>query len=538
MTRFEDGRDLETTRIVDGFGLTIFEASPDRGDQTYWYDAASRLTRKTDADGVETIYAYDDAGRLLSETFTGSPADTVTYTYDSTAGGNRGVGRLTGVTDPSGGTALTYDAQGRLTLSDQTIGGQSYALAYAHDRDGGVVSITYPSGRIVEIERDPEGRITDIGTRASAMASLVSVVADAAYAPFGPLTGLTHANGLVLNQDHDLNYWQTGLELAAPGAHRLDLAFDRDDAGALDGVTDNLATGRGASFGYTDAGRLQYAVGAWGDHSFGYDPAGNRTELRTDTGGVVAYEFAITAPESNRIEEVRDTGWNVIRDLTWRDGGDLYQQQFTGGDAQTLFYDARKRLVELQVNAVGVASYGYDHDGRRVSATVGGQTTHYVFDADGRLLAEHAGGTGAVLREYVWLGRPPGRPARHSGRRDDDLRHPHRPDRRAPADDRRGEGRRVERGGHALGRGGHTIAGDDGPRPAPPGPVASGRKRAASELDAGLRPDPGTVYPSRPFGTGRGPEPVRLCGWRPAECGGSDGGNSALAHRSRNRHRP
>ena len=403
LTSFEDGRDLETTRIVDGFGLMIFEASPDRGEQTYWYDAAFRLTRKMDADGVESNYVYDNAGRLLSETFTGSPGDAVNYTYDSTTGGNRGIGRLTGVADPSGSSAMVYDAQGRLGLSSQTIGSHSYTLGYTYNEDGEVAAVTYPSGRIVEIERDPEGRITDIATRASAATPLAAVVSDAGYAPFGPLTGLTFANGLALSQEYDLNYWQTGLEVAAPGASRLDLAFDRDNAGALDGVTDNLSTGRDASFGYTGAGRLQYAVGAWGDHSFDYDPAGNRTELRTDTGGVVAYEFAITAPESNRIEEVRDTGWNVIRDLTWRDGGDLYQQDFTGGDTQTLLYDARKRLVELQVNAVGVASYAYDFEGRRVSATVGGDTTHYVFDVEGRLLAEHAGATGAVSREYIWL---------------------------------------------------------------------------------------------------------------------------------------
>lgn len=403
MTTFRDGRDLETTRVVDGFGLTIFEASPDRGDQTYWYDAASRLTRTVDADGVETLYAYDDAGRRLSETFTGSPADTVTYTYDSTAGGNAGVGRLTGVTDASGATTLVYDAQGRLSASGRTIGAQSYDLAYVHDDNGDVVAMTYPSGRVVEFTRDPEGRITDIGTRSSTGTPLTSVAADAVYAPFGPLKSLAYGNGLTLTQSHDLNYWQSGLTVAAPGANRLNLTFSRDAAGALDGVTDNLAGGRSASFGYTDAGRLQYAVGAWGDHSFGYDAAGNRTELRTDTGGVVAYEFAITPPESNRIEEVRDTNWTVLRDLTWRDGGDLYQQAFTGGDTQTFLYDARRRMVQLEENGVALASYGYDYDGRRVFATVGSQSVHYVFDAEGRLLAEHAGATGAVLREYIWL---------------------------------------------------------------------------------------------------------------------------------------
>jgi RHS repeat-associated protein len=66
-----------------------------------------------------------------------------------------------------------------------------------------------------------------------------------------------------------------------------------------------------------------------------------------------------------------------------------------------------KRLVSAGAVSGDQGTYGYDYQGRRVWRTVVGSSsttqTHYVFDEAGRLLAEHDGATGAVLREYVWL---------------------------------------------------------------------------------------------------------------------------------------
>jgi RHS repeat-associated protein len=59
--------------------------------------------------------------------------------------------------------------------------------------------------------------------------------------------------------------------------------------------------------------------------------------------------------------------------------------------------------VEFEVNNLTAANYTYDYNGQQVAATTGTQSIHYVYDLDGRLIAEHDGSTGSVLREYVWL---------------------------------------------------------------------------------------------------------------------------------------
>ncbi len=409
LIEFEDGRDLATTRIVDGFGLTISETSPDSGERTYWYDAANRMIQLVDADGVETDYTYDDAGRPLTQTFVGASGETITYAYDGVTGGNRGIGRLTGVTDASGTTALVYDAQGRVVGDARVIGAETYALAYGYNTNGDVISITYPSGHVITYARDPDGLITDVFAQEALLDPTIDIVTDVTYLPFGPVKHLTFGNGLSLLNNYDLNAWLTGIEVSSLATTTLDLSFDRDDNGGLTTVVDNGSSGRAASFGYTDSGRLQYAVGAWGDNSFSYDAAGNRTEVRTDDGIDVTYEFAVLSSTSNQVIEVRDKNWDLVRELTYRDGGDLSAQSFAGGSDFDYAYSATKRVVELEEDAVTTATYAHDFAGRRVARALLGSSDliHYVFDAQGRLLAEHDGSTGDMIREYVWLDDTP-----------------------------------------------------------------------------------------------------------------------------------
>jgi RHS repeat-associated protein len=406
ITSHKDGRALETTMIVDGFGQVIQENSPDRGLRKYWYDTAGQMTKLVDGDAEETNFTYDLAGRRTSMTFPGAAQEAVTYTYDAVAGGNKGVGRLTGVTEESGSTNLKYDGQGRLVTDTKVIDGLSYAVNYAYDANGKVTQITLPSGRVVAFTRASDGLVTAATTKPTSTGAVQNIATNVAYQPLGPLKQLTYGNGLTLTRTHDQNYWLTGAEVSATGANRLDLTFSRNANGQLDGVTDNAATGRSASYGYTDAGRLQYGVGPWGDHGYVYDAAGNRTDLRIDVGGVVSHEFAATSGSNNRVTLVADASSNPLRNLQYRDGGDLYEDARVGGATYQYYYNARKRLVAVNKDTVDQAYYTYDWRNQRVSRQILVPTyaaTHYIYDQQGHLLAEHNGSTGAVIKQYIWL---------------------------------------------------------------------------------------------------------------------------------------
>lgn len=402
----KDGRTLETTRVIDGFGHVIREVSPDRGTTTYWYDAAGNLTQTVDGDGQQTNYAYDNTYRLTSATFAGASAETITYSYDSTAGGNAGVGRLTGVTEESGSTALKYDAQGRLIRDAKVVQGQSYAVEYAYDRNGAVTGITLPSGRTVAIARAADGLLTGITTKATPASAGETLASNVEYRPFGPLKGLTYGNGLSLTRSFDGNDWLERIEVKATGVTSLDLSFGRNANGQLTGVTDNASSGRGATFTYTDAGRLATANGSWGDETYTFDAAGNRTSKASTIGGTTVTENLVLASTSNRVDGVQQAGGTPLRTLTWRPGGDLSQAAFAGSSTWDYQYNARKRLKLVKLDGGDRAQYGYDFRGQRVWRTIigaGARQAHYIFDPGGRLLAEHDGATGAVVREFVWL---------------------------------------------------------------------------------------------------------------------------------------
>lgn len=148
VTAYADPRALVTSYVRNGFGEVIRETSPDAGVTATVRDQRGLATQVTDGRGVVVNMAYDTGGRLLSETYPASPTENVSYAYDSVAGGNKGVGRLTGVTDQSGSTALAYDALGRIASETRVIGARSYTTSYAYDAADHVSQITYPSGRI------------------------------------------------------------------------------------------------------------------------------------------------------------------------------------------------------------------------------------------------------------------------------------------------------------------------------------------------------------------------------------------------------
>ena len=52
-------------------------------------------------------------------------------------------------------------------------------------------------------------------------------------------------------------------------------------------------------------------------------------------------------------------------------------------------YDAENRQVTANINGCDMGGYVYDGDGQRVSKTVNGNTTVYVYDAFGNLAAEY-----------------------------------------------------------------------------------------------------------------------------------------------------
>ncbi|HEV2693075.1 MAG TPA: RHS repeat-associated core domain-containing protein [Verrucomicrobiae bacterium] len=394
-----DPRLLSTAFIYDGFGRVISEVSPDRGTNLYQWDSAANCVLERDARNVFKARTFDKLDRPLSETYSAYPAENIAYSYDSTAGGNKGIGRLTGFTDESGNTTLIYDERGNVVSTTRTIGGTGYTTAYMYDLADRVTRVTYPSGHVIGYGRDNLGRVTSVTYRPSGAGAVTILATNISYAPFGPMTSLAYGNGLVRTLGYDLDYRLTNIVTGAGSVSNQNLGLAYDAVNNITAIIDRLAPERSQTFAYDENYRLKQAAGVYGATAFGYDGVGNRLS-RTAQGSTENYTYATTA---NRLQTVTKPG--NVRSLAYTAAGNTSSDN-RGTTTNILFgYGGRNRLVAMTNGGV-IASYKYNALGQRVIKIVSGTATHFHYDGNSRLIAESGAG-GSLIREYVWLGDMP-----------------------------------------------------------------------------------------------------------------------------------
>lgn len=405
ITNYSDPRSLNTGLVRNGFGDVVQRTSPDTGTTIYVYNELGKPTQMTDGRGIVTNMTYDLAGRLLTKQFPASPGENITYTWDSTGGGNRGIGRLTRIDDASGSIEWNYNALGQVIQEKKTTAGLVYVVGYDYDLDGQVTKVTYPSGRIVNYYRGAAGRITTVTQQADAT-SVESLLAKwVTYQSFGPLQSLSYGNGLVLWKTFTQDYNLSTLVVEQGANSIINRAYtywynDFD----ITNVWDNNITPRTDNYVFTPSHRLQNVYGDWGTQTYWQDAVGNRT------GDVFTVDSTTTTrvlgyPYNSNLYVGTTEGPTTLRSVT-NDGAGNIVTDIRGTTTYNYHYNNRNRLDRLSIGSTPTASYAYDGlDRMAVRDTqnmMPSATTHYIYDRSGRLLAE-ANAVGTTQREYVWL---------------------------------------------------------------------------------------------------------------------------------------
>jgi RHS repeat-associated protein len=273
LTSVTDPNGNVTTYVYDDFGQMLSQTSPVTGTTGYAYDINGNLMSTTDANGATTTRTYDAMGRVTSAVSAlGWSSETVNWTYDDTASGAFGIGRLTGMTDPSGSTTYAYDRRGVVRRELKTIDSNAFTTAYRYDASGNRSSITYPSGRVVNYTFDFAGRPL------SASTATTTYVSSATYLPFGPSTQIAYGNATTRTRTYDARYRPTMNRLSGPSSTIAESTYQYDSAGNITQINDALSAGFNRTFAYDDLHRLVTAntgVALWGTGSYTYDRMGN-----------------------------------------------------------------------------------------------------------------------------------------------------------------------------------------------------------------------------------------------------------------------
>ena len=375
-----DAEGIETAYQYNAFGDLLRLTSADTGESTYSaYDKAGNLLTSTDARGVTVTRRYDALNRPIKVIYPDATENT-TYTYDL---GVNGIGRLSGITDASGTTSYSYDSRGNITRVVQNIDGQSYTQSYTYNDADRVINMIYPSGRIVSYDYDLAGQVERVNSSGD---DGVQTLADKViHLPFGPVASLTLGNGIERLRTYDLDYRVE--QLTDGDVFSRGLAYS--SVNNISAITDSFDIDQHQLFAYDDLDRLELAIGQYGEHSYGYDAIGNRLSYSLN-GQTESYQYG---DDSHRLESV--AGRSYLYDAS----GNTLDDGVSG-----FVYNNRNRLRSATVGGV-TANYQHNALGQRVIKDIDQVLTQFVYDLEGRLIAEASGGEIAV--EYAYLAGEP-----------------------------------------------------------------------------------------------------------------------------------
>ena len=382
-----DPRNLATTYSYDGLLNLNSQLSPDTGTTANTYDTAGNLLTQTDAKGQTTAYAYDALNRVTSITF--ADGSKQNYVYDLNT---NGLGRLSSITelDPSQQAtsviAYAYDLHGRTASETRTINGVPYALGYAYDAFGRLSGLTYPSGRTVSYLFDSLGRIAQVNTTPPAGADAQVVASDIAYRPFGEVQSFSFGNGQPYTRGFDLDGRVSSYSL---GARTFAIGYDA--ASRVSFISDAADAANTNTYSYDALDRLIGAVLPAVPFAYSYDAVGNRT-FRTAGSSTDTYAYSAT---SNQIASITSQS-GVVRSFVFDANGST-----TDDGINRYSYDARRRMVQ-SVGALGVTTYQLNALGQRVRKSNAAEDRVFLYDTQGRLIAETDPG-GGLKREYLYL---------------------------------------------------------------------------------------------------------------------------------------
>ncbi|MCI0620714.1 MAG: RHS repeat-associated core domain-containing protein, partial [Acidobacteria bacterium] len=141
-------------------------------------------------------------------------------------------------------------------------------------------------------------------------------------------------------------------------------------------TTQTLPNNVTVTYSYDNASQLQEivykrALTTLGNVIYEYDAAGNRTKIGGSWARTGLPDPLASASYNAANQQIVFAGQTLIYDLN----GNL-----TNDGSRTYTWNARNQLVSIASGAATIANFQYDAFGRRISKTIGGTTTGFVYD--------------------------------------------------------------------------------------------------------------------------------------------------------------
>ena len=383
VARLIDPRNVTTDYQLDGFGNVLSQSSPDTGLSLNTYDEAGNLKTHTDARGKTATHSYDSQNRLIQAVY---DDQTLTYGWDTC---NNGIGRLCGFATDHASQDFSYDEHGRISDSSQTVGAVMLNFTYRYNSTGQLQQTTLPSGHVIRYSWQHD-RMETIQLNGQTLISQID------YEPDGQIRRWIWNNGTTSERHYDLAGRPVVITLGNEEQSALPAArhYHYDAASRVIGMVDEQDPRLDRIYQYDGLERLisdQHGALTINQFDYAYDLSGNRisriqNNTRIETHGI--------DPASNRLQQ--KTTLQQTLNYSYDAAGHLI-----GDGTFSYGYNADGRLI----SATGpnlVARYSYNALGQRVSKTVNGITRLFAYDEQGHLAGEYDD-AGHSLQEIIWL---------------------------------------------------------------------------------------------------------------------------------------
>jgi RHS repeat-associated protein len=360
LKQIKDANNHSTNYEFDLFDRMFKRIYADNSFSQFTYDKNSNLIRHTkqatSPTGTRILeYDYDGLNRLVAKRFPNNASLNTTYQYDLGS-------RLNFAINNQQTEGFIYNNLNQLITTGQIYGAaQNLALVlYSNDKVGNRLSVQYPSGKLVEYTYDANDRMDLVKVNGSTIVDYDYDALDRRQTKSLPL-----ASAQQTSYQYDITNQLTQLRNFKVGGALIS-QFDYtqyDNVGNRKTLDDRRGTQavKHFNYNYNEIYELENVSGAQ-THSFNYDNVGNR---------LVVDGLTYQPDNVNQYSTVGSI--NVLYDG--------FGNFVTGGNPQQFSYDEENRVASVNMNP-GSISYAYDGLNRRISKTVNGTTTYFIYDGD------------------------------------------------------------------------------------------------------------------------------------------------------------
>ena len=365
---------------------------------TYEYDNMNNLIKQTDASGNITTFSYNKDSQEISKadqlgnietrtyysngnlkTYTTNNNDTFTYEYDIHD-------RL--IKETVGEEVINYEYDNN---SNQTKIGNlirtydNLDRILTQTRDNLTVEYTYNDNEKTLQIKDPKGNITkEVYDKANRLQKVINSnhTTEYEYNVDGSLKAQKNPTNIIkytYNTDKSLQ----------------SIVTEKNDGQVIDKYTytydnnNNILKENNKSYTYDSLNRLNTVTENGKKVTYTYDNSGNISE-KTEEDEEKIISTKNTYNEKNQListkikqNDVLSNSYSYTYD---KNGNMISSSDLMQGITTTNIYNARNELIQVKNNENIVASYSYNEEGKRISKTVGDNTTKYIYDGNNLIL--------------------------------------------------------------------------------------------------------------------------------------------------------